>query len=79
MRPNWRRHPAHRAATGLTKAYTALTAATLEAQGEAENRTSCPHCDWSEAETRTLAKLKPAEEEKFSGGKSDGEGAAGKW
>ena len=65
--------------TGLTKAYTVLTEATLEAEGSAETRTTCPHCGWSEAEPRTLSKLKPDEKPEFSGGKADGKGATGKW
>ena len=63
----------------LSKESVTLTAATLDAPGEGERRTICAACGHVEAAPYTIAQLKPDEKPEFSGGKSEGGGATGKW
>ncbi len=62
---------------GLEKTREVLREPSLKKDGAGETRITCPSCGHVDATPFTISKLKPKEPE--VGGKSDGDGATGKW
>ena len=67
--------------TELRQERVVLAEATLEAAGSGEHRTICGACGHTTAEPFVISKKSSPKDDapKFSGGKSDGDGASGKW